>query len=143
MYVPRSPWVETADVTTPLTTERYTGNGRNYTSESGKLSMMSMMLAKPSTLVRSSGTYRSWVNRPETGDSRLRRDGSQSRAGAVQGTRAEIQKLVSAQDAAAGIGVKVASEYSRSLDKVRKMIQGVSDHHSRREWILAQDKLLK
>ncbi len=42
--------VETADVATPLTTERYTGNGRNYTSESGKLSMMSMMLAKPRTL---------------------------------------------------------------------------------------------
>lgn len=42
--------VETIDVATPLTTERYTGNGRNYTSESGKLSMMSMMLAKPRTL---------------------------------------------------------------------------------------------
>jgi phytoene dehydrogenase-like protein len=44
--------VETIDVATPLTTERYTGNGRNYTSESGRLSMMSMMLAKPRTLPR-------------------------------------------------------------------------------------------
>ena len=42
--------IETIDVATPLTTERYTGNGRNYTSESGNLAMMSMILAKPRTL---------------------------------------------------------------------------------------------
>ena len=42
--------IEAIDVATPLTTERYTGNGCNYTSESGKLDMMSMMLAKPRTL---------------------------------------------------------------------------------------------
>jgi len=37
-------------------------------------------------------------------------------------------------------GVKVTSECTRALAKVRTMIQGVSDHHSRREWISAQDK---
>jgi phytoene dehydrogenase-like protein len=42
--------IETTDVATPLTTERYTGNGRNYTSKSGKSDMLSMMLSRPKTL---------------------------------------------------------------------------------------------
>lgn len=44
--------VETVDVATPLTTERYTGNGRNYACESGKVDMLSMMLSKPLSLPR-------------------------------------------------------------------------------------------
>ena len=39
--------VEVIDVATPLTTERFTGNGRGYAAESGKVDMFAMMLAKP------------------------------------------------------------------------------------------------
>ena len=42
--------VEVVDVATPLTTERYTGNGRGYAPESGKVDMVAMMLSKPWTL---------------------------------------------------------------------------------------------
>jgi phytoene dehydrogenase-like protein len=42
--------IETIDVATPLTTERFTGNGRTYGPESGDLPMLSMMLATPRTL---------------------------------------------------------------------------------------------
>lgn len=42
--------IEAIDVATPLTTERFTGNGRNYAPESGDLPMLSMMLARPRTL---------------------------------------------------------------------------------------------
>lgn len=42
--------IEAIDVATPLTTERYTGNGRNFRSESGDPPILSMMLAKPKTL---------------------------------------------------------------------------------------------
>jgi phytoene dehydrogenase-like protein len=44
--------VEAIDVATPLTTERYTGNARNYAHESGKIDMLSMMLSKPWSLPR-------------------------------------------------------------------------------------------
>jgi phytoene dehydrogenase-like protein len=42
--------VETIDVATPLTTERFTGNGRNYAPELGSLDMLSVMLSKPRSL---------------------------------------------------------------------------------------------
>jgi phytoene dehydrogenase-like protein len=44
--------VEVVDVATPLTTERYTGNARNYAHESGKVDMLSMMLSNPRSLPR-------------------------------------------------------------------------------------------
>ncbi len=44
--------IEVSDVATPLTTERFTGNGLTYTSESGKLETMSMMFSIPKTLPR-------------------------------------------------------------------------------------------
>jgi len=42
--------IEAIDVATPLTTERFTGNGRNFGPKSGDLSVLSMMLGKPRTL---------------------------------------------------------------------------------------------
>ena len=42
--------VDVIDVATPLTTERFTGNGMGYTTESGKVDMLGMMLAKPRAL---------------------------------------------------------------------------------------------
>ena len=42
--------VEVTDVATPLTTERFTGNGLSYTSESGDSSLASMLLGRPLTL---------------------------------------------------------------------------------------------
>jgi len=42
--------IETVDVATPLTTERFTGNGRNYKPASGSDDMLSMILSKPRSL---------------------------------------------------------------------------------------------
>lgn len=42
--------IEVSDVVTPLTTERFTGNGLGYASESGKPEMMSMMFSMPKKL---------------------------------------------------------------------------------------------
>jgi phytoene dehydrogenase-like protein len=42
--------VETIDVATPLTTERFTGNGRNYGPTSGSSDMLSMILSRPKRL---------------------------------------------------------------------------------------------
>ncbi len=42
--------VEVSDVATPLTTERFTGNGLTYTSESGKIETMSMVFSTPKSL---------------------------------------------------------------------------------------------
>jgi phytoene dehydrogenase-like protein len=38
--------IEAVDVATPLTTERHTGNGRNYVSESGTSDMLAMILSR-------------------------------------------------------------------------------------------------
>ncbi len=42
--------LEVSNVATPLTTERFTGNGLTYTSESGKLDTASMMFSAPKKL---------------------------------------------------------------------------------------------
>jgi len=42
--------VEVSDVATPLTTERFTGNGLGYTSESGQPEMAAMMFSAPKRL---------------------------------------------------------------------------------------------
>ena len=42
--------IETIDVATPLTTERFTGNGRSYTPTSGSPDTLSMILSRPRRL---------------------------------------------------------------------------------------------
>lgn len=42
--------IEVTDVATPLTTERYTGNGRTYTSESEKVPIVDLLFSRPKTL---------------------------------------------------------------------------------------------
>jgi len=49
--------VEVSDVATPLTTERFTGNGLTYTSETGKIETMSMMFSVPKQLPKLDGFY--------------------------------------------------------------------------------------